>query len=136
MLLWRHRINYSSGRLHEKEYHIIPQGLLAESSISAHTIIISKTDGLASFFPTGGDHAFDILAASFYLLSRYEEYLPHEKDMYGRYDHIQSLAYREGFLQEPLINQWFVQWRKALQQKFPELVFAKKQFQFVPRYQK
>ncbi len=51
-----------------------------------------------AFFETSGDFPFDIFAASFYLLSRYEEYLPHEKDMYGRYAHTNSLAFREHFL--------------------------------------
>ncbi len=54
----------------------------------------------------GADFPFDIFAATFYLLSRYEEYLPHEKDMYGRYAHENSLAFKEGFLKLPLINIW------------------------------
>ena len=36
------------------------------------------------------DFPFDIFAASFYLITRYEEYLPHRKDAYGRYAHENS----------------------------------------------
>ena len=64
---------------------------------------------LTTFFQTGGDLPFDVFAASFYLISRYEEYLPHEKDMYGRYAHENSLAYKERFLQLPLINIWLTE---------------------------
>jgi len=37
----------------------------------------------SAFFKSEGDYPFDIFSAVFYLLSRYEEYLPYKKDMYG-----------------------------------------------------
>ena len=86
------------------------------------------------FFETTGDFPFDIFAASFYLLSRYEEYLPHQQDQYGRYAHTNSLAYKEGFLQTPLINIWLQDFRKALHEKFPELIFRSASFKFIPTY--
>jgi len=64
-----------------------------------------------AFFETSGDFSFDIFAASFYLLSRYEEYLPHQKDQFGRYAHTNSLAFREEFLQLPLVNIWIEELR-------------------------
>lgn len=86
--------------------HIIPHELLFEDDIKQQTISIFQHKKNIAFFKTEGDHAFDILAASFYLLSRYEEYLPHQKDMYHRYAHENSLACKENFLHLPLINIW------------------------------
>ena len=57
------------------------------------------------------------LQQSFFLLSRYEEYLPHSKDQYGLYAHENSIAYKEGFLHQPLINIWLEDFRKLLEKK-------------------
>ena len=82
---------------------------------------------------------FDIFAASFYLISRYEEYLPHQKDMYGRYAHENSLAFKEGFLNIPLVNIWVKDLVRSIQDKFPELAFhypiaIGSLFTFIPTY--
>jgi len=68
------------------------------------------------------------------LLTRYEEYVPHEKDQYGRYAYQNSLAYKERFLPLPLINIWVEDFKKALQTKFPALQIASSEFQFIPTY--
>ncbi|MEI2740554.1 MAG: polysaccharide deacetylase family protein [Chitinophagaceae bacterium] len=87
-----------------------------------------------AFFKTGGDFPFDIFAASFYLLSRYEEYLPHQKDMYGRYAHENSLAFKEGFLDKPLVNTWLQYFREKLNEKFPSFTTHHSPFTFLPTY--
>ena len=88
----------------------------------------------AFFTVPESDFSFDIFAASFYLLSRYEEYLPHQKDAYGRYDPVQSLACREGFLNRPLVNEWLQDFRSLLAHKFPQLVMPVPVFRFMPTY--
>ena len=80
--------------------------LLFENKITEQSIECFEVNGNKAFFKTEGDFPFDIFAASFYLFSRYEEYLPHQKDMYGRYAHENSLAFKESFLDQPLINIW------------------------------
>jgi hypothetical protein len=52
-------------------------------------------------------------------MSRYEEYLPHKKDIYGRYAHENSLAFKENFLHLPLINIWMEDFKNCLQLNFP-----------------
>lgn len=128
------RINYSPERILAGEFHIVPQGLLDEQGLKEQDTSCFTKDGRKAFFPTGGDLHFDIFAAVFYLLSRYEEYLPHSKDSYGRYAHQHSLAFREGFLQVPLVNQWLLDFREKLEQHFGHLPFATKQFRFLPTY--
>lgn len=101
-----YRLNYSTQRLTDFEFQIHPHSLLFETGIQPQAIHCFDWDGEKAFFKTGGDLPFDIFAAVFYLLSRYEEYLPHTKDMYGRYAHENSLAFREGFLNTALVNRW------------------------------
>jgi hypothetical protein len=115
------RINYSDKQISAGEAWIKPHGLLFETGIKKQTTGCFHANGYKAFFKTGGDLSFDIFSACFYLLSRYEEYLPHIKDIYGRYAHENSLAYKEKFLNQPLINTWLQDFKKILLQKFPGL---------------
>ncbi len=45
----------------------------------------SLQNGLPSLFPDTGNSRFDLFAACFWLLSRYEEYQPFQGDAYGRF---------------------------------------------------
>jgi len=122
------KLNYSSEELITHEFQIIPVPLLFEKGIRHQHIRCFEVNYHKAFFETRGHLHFDVFAAAFYLLSRYEEYLPHEKDEYGRYAHHQSLAYREGFLHQPLINIWLQEFRRALQEVFPAMTFRRNQF--------
>jgi hypothetical protein len=128
------RLNYSAQEFSEEEFYIRSTHLLFETGIQPQAITCFDLNFHKAFFATSGDFPFDILAASFYLLSRYEEYLPHQKDEYGRYAHTNSLAYKENFLGQPLVNIWLDEFKKALQQKFPRLVFKQSQFRCVLSY--
>ena len=75
---------------------------------------------------------FDIFAASFYILSRYEEYLPQVKDEYGRFIASESLAYKEGFLHQPVVDIWAYKFKNVLQQLFPDFEFQKKEYSIKP----
>lgn len=128
------KINYSNKKISASEYQISNSELLFEKGIKGQTIECFDAKGYKAFFRTGGDFSFDIFAAAFYLLSRYEEYLPHQKDIYGRYDHNSSLAFKENFLHLPLINVWMEDFRESLRVKFPLLTIHHPAFTFVPTY--
>lgn len=128
------RLNYSDNDFSEHEFFIKAKSLLFEPDIKEQSIDCFEINFNKAFFQTKGDFPFDILAAIFYLLSRYEEYLPHKKDIYERYAHENSLAFKENFLQVPLINFWLSDFKKALQQKFPALSFKRSRFKYVPTY--
>ncbi len=116
-------------------FHISPASLLFETDIAAQSMACSTFNGNKVFFKTAGkDFPFDIFAASFYLISRYEEYLPHEKDKYGRYAHENSFAFKEEFLQTPLINKWLIAFAAALQQHFPGIILKFPLARFQPTY--
>jgi len=130
------KINYSAERISSSELHIQPVDLLFKKNITQQTIECFDWQGLKVFFRTGGDISFDIFAATFYLISRYEEYLPHAKDEFGRYAHINSLAFREHFLHLPLVNLW---WNKLLLLLLKKFGYSPQNnsstsFQFIPTY--
>ncbi|CAN5736851.1 hypothetical protein BH10BAC2_BH10BAC2_34980 [soil metagenome] len=128
------KINYSATAIAGTEMWIQPHVLLFESSIQQQEIQCFLWNGQKAFFETGGDISFDIFAATFYLISRYEEYLPHEKDMYGRYAHTNSLAFKEKFLNLPLVNLWVKEFQKILDQKFASFTIYYSPFTFLPTY--
>ncbi len=127
------RINYSHHDI-PGCFTLRPVFLLFESSIRPIEMECFPFNDQKAFFPSDGDFPFDIFAAAFYLLSRYEEYLPHDKDEYGRYAHTGSLAWREGFLDQPLINIWLKEFKTALSLYYPDLVFRYPVFKFMPTY--
>lgn len=128
------RINYSDSKITDTEIWIKPHTLLFEKDVKAQIIECFDTNGHKAFFKTRCDLSFDILAASFYLLSRYEEYLPYTKDMYGRYAFENSLAYKEGFLSVPLVNIWLQHLRQAIKNKFPAFITFHSSFTFLSTY--
>jgi len=117
------KINYSGDRIGNDELLITNHSLLFEDSIREQSISCFEINDFKAFFKTDSKYPFDIFAATFYLVSRYEEYLPHTKDMYGRYAHENSLAFKEGFLHLPLVNIWIEDFKKALKTKFSNLNF-------------
>jgi len=128
------KINYGQTRINNEELLINNCSLLFEDSIKEQNISCFEINGFKAFFKTEGDYPFDIFAATFYLLSRYEEYLPHQVDMYGRYAHENSLAFKAGFLNIPLVNIWIEDFKKVLKEKFPSLNFQSSIFNFHPTY--
>ena len=128
------KINYSEERISGNEIWIKPKDLLFDTNIEKQNIDFFEWHSLKCFFKTDGDMPFDIFSASFYLITRYEEYLPHEKDIYGRYAHTNSLSFKEGFLHLPIINLWLKELMIMLQTKWPSMVFHQPHFSFTPTY--
>ena len=78
-------------------------GLLAKTGIEPIEPQVVWKEDIAYLHFT---EKFDLFAAVFYLLSRYEEYLPFEPDEHGRFPAEASLAFRKNFLHLPLVNIW------------------------------
>lgn len=107
--------------------------LLFERGIEDQQIAVFDWEGYKAFFATHPKYIlpFDPFAASFYLVSRYEEYLPHLRDIHDRYDTTESLAYQKNFLSKPLVNQYALLLRKLLQDRYPQLVFPQRKYRFI-----
>lgn len=128
------KLNYSDAPISENEIWLKPHPLLFEKEIKPQLFDCFEWEGNKAFFKTQGHLPFDIFAAIFFLLSRYEEYLPHSKDEYGRYAHTNSIAYKEGFLNEPLINKWLIELGKYIEQRFPSFTIHHLPFTYLPTY--
>jgi hypothetical protein len=109
---------------------------LFEKGIEDQQINVFEWNGIPVFFGTHPKYElpFDIFAASFFLVSRYEEYLPHIKDNHLRFSPQQSLAYQKNFLHKPLVNIWAKELKRILQSHFPTLVFKEHQYRYISTF--
>ena len=48
----------------------------------------------------------DVFGAAFFMLTGYEEYVKPQRDMHGRFLSVDSLAFQQGFLERPIINEY------------------------------
>ena len=84
-------------------------GLLSEKEIISRELNFMEGYAIPAFFPVYNKASaltFDAFAASFYLVTRYEEYLPYVRDEYGRFQAKESVAWKNGFLDKPVVNMW------------------------------
>src|SRR5690554_1244695 len=108
--------------------------ILFEQGISDVDIHVQDWEETKCFFYTGEKSAipFDIFSAAFYLLSRYEEYLPHVKDQFGRFTANESLSLKHGFLHQPVVDIWAYKFRKVFEQNYPDFQFPERRYSIKP----
>jgi len=125
------KMTYSKQPL-QNEFFIRSNDLLFEQGINDLEIKVSDWEGLPCFFSSGEKSAipFDIFSASFFLLSRYEEYLPHVKDSVGRFPVKESIAYQNNFLELPVVDLWAHKLLEALKERFPDMEMKEKSYGF------
>ena len=126
------KFNYSEEKVAD-ELFFYASKLLFEKGIRRQDISVFDWEDTKAFFATHPKYIFpfDPFAASFYLVTRYEEYLPHKRDVYDRFDAKESLAYEKGFLQKPLVNIWAKKIKKILSGKFPLLKFPDRSYRYI-----
>lgn len=56
----------------------------------------------------------DIFAASFFMLTRWEEYVNKARDSHDRFSANESLAYKQGFLDRPIVNEYVEELKSKL----------------------
>ncbi|MCX6254169.1 MAG: polysaccharide deacetylase family protein [Bacteroidia bacterium] len=122
-------INYSSENI-TGSFKINPDPLLFETGILPREIVINEWKGLPVFFRTSSDSdlPFDIFAASFFLVARYEEYLDFQPDEFGRFKASSSLAFNNGFLGIPIVDLWAKEMSKAFLKKFQTIAFKRNEY--------
>lgn len=131
------KINYTNGKLNTLEVNIPNNGLLFNNKIEPQELNFTQVDGLPVLFsspPYNQSLPFDFFSMAFYLLSRYEEYLPFTPDKHGRFTAQQSVGYIHGFLELPIIEMWLKRLRLTLIDKFPSLHIKLPFFQCIPTY--
>jgi hypothetical protein len=65
------------------------------------------------------DCAADLLSSVFLTLSRFEETLPVARDRYGRFSAFSSVAWRDGFLHRPIVDEYGLAFGEALHRLLP-----------------
>jgi len=59
----------------------------------------------------------DVVAGTYFFISRYEEMVrPNVRDIHGRFPGKESLPYRAGFIDRPIIEEWGAHFRKLLRE--------------------
>jgi hypothetical protein len=127
------KLNYSDGEQLTDEPFFYASKFLFEKGIRPQEISVFDWDDTKVFFATHPKYIFpfDPFAAAFYLVSRYEEYLPHKRDVYDRFDAKESLAFEKGFLKKPLVNVWAKKIKKVLNEKYPQLKFPPRSYHYI-----
>lgn len=112
-----------------KEFFIEAQPLLFEQGVEHISINVDEWKGIPCFFKSSkrSQIPYDIFAASFYLITRYEEKLIHLKDVLGRYPPEESLAYKNNFLTVPVVDHWVCHFYEVLEAYFPNFPKRRKE---------
>ncbi|HKC68131.1 MAG TPA: polysaccharide deacetylase family protein [Bacteroidia bacterium] len=125
------KLSYSETPI-QAEINITPHTLLFEKGIKQQNISISSWNSIPIIFKnTNAQIPFDIFAASFFLISRYEEYLPHITDNHNRFEADNSLAFQNNFLHLPVINMWAAELKKIVLTKYPDLKHAENTYSYI-----
>lgn len=126
------KITYAKNAL-GNEFFVHSNDLLFDQGINDVEVKMIQWDEVPCFFeaPESSSIPFDIFAASFYLIARYEEYLPHIQDVHERFEANESIAYKNGFLEQPLVDVWARKFLRLLKEKFPKYQVIDKEFNMV-----
>jgi hypothetical protein len=113
-----------------QELFVEASGLLDEEGFGDFEIKVDQWESIPCFFRVSRESSipFDIFSASFYLLSRYEEYLPFVKNKSGGFPVEESTAFKNNFLQRPVVDLWAYEFLKILQNKYPSITLPPTKF--------
>src|SRR5215204_1598155 len=103
---------------------------LATAAITATTtsqfipVIYGIDPDSSNFFTISKDQiglGLDIFGTAFFMLTRYEEVIKPDRDEYDRFPASASLAYQEGFLDRPIVNEYLEILWACLKHLWPKL---------------
>jgi hypothetical protein len=126
------KINYSPKKFGD-EIYLKPHALLFQTGINSFDINQVKYNNETCFFESSADSIFpfDPFAASFYLVTRYEEYVETELDKFGRFQASKSILTKFNLIKKPVVNIWANLIAEEIENKYPDFVFPKKKFEFI-----
>ncbi len=130
------KMQYGSQRQGEAPF-VKAVDLLFERHIheqSFRTVDFEGTVAPYAVYGQGNLLPFDVFAASFFLVSRYEEYLSQVRDQYGRFRAESTWMFENDMLQKPLVDIWTLALGARLQAVYPDLPIKKRKFTFIPTY--
>ncbi len=125
------KLSYNEASI-QSEINITPHTLLFEKGIKQQNISLSTWLEIPILFKNSNAKIpFDVFSASFFLMSRYEEYLPHITDNHNRFEADNSLAFQNNFLHLPVINMWAAELKKIILAKYPDLKHTENTYQYI-----
>ncbi len=126
------KINYSLEKFAD-EFYIKPHRLTQCKALIKPTINSVWYKGEKYFCESSKDShlPFDPFAASFYVVTRLEEYLEKDRDKLKRYPAKNSILSKYKLLKKPIVNSWAQLVAEKLKEVYPELEFAKNKFKFI-----
>jgi len=126
------KINYSENKFGD-EIYLKPHGLLCQTTLHRVEIQPVKYNNETCFFESSADSIFpfDPFAASFYLVTRYEEYLETDLDKFGRFKASESILTKFNLIKKPVVNIWANLLAGEISKKYPRFVFPKRKFEFI-----
>jgi len=130
------KLNYGHEQI-KKVPFIKADVLLFERKLKDFVVSHKLKDEVHYIFLTDEEHSdlvYDPFAAIFYMVSRYEEYLPFKSDKFGRFQPEHSIACKHQFLETPVVNLWVQQIKNILQAYYPALKFKKNNCKIQPTF--
>jgi len=116
----------------EMDLHFGAVDLLFRNDIAPlNPDVFSWKDCIAFFSVKNGAFDFDVFSAIFYLISRYEEYLPFEEDEHGRFPSHNNLLVKHNMEKLPIVEVWLSHLKEIILAKYPNLIFKKRNFSMV-----
>ncbi len=112
-------------------------GLLFEKGVNSFDLEAVDFLGEKGFFPVYEKLSatpFDLFSSMFYLVSRYEEYLPYKPDHHGRFTAHLSQSVTHGILEKPMVNIWAQQLKQLIIARYAGFAFPERKFRFTPTY--
>ena len=74
---------------------------------------------------------YDIFASAFFMLTRWEEIINRKRDLFARFPGIESLAYKAGFLDRPIVNEYATFLANIIKELGGDYSRSQKEFQFI-----
>ena len=117
------KFSYTNQKL-GNEFFVQANALLFEQGVKEQDIKISRWQTTPVFFSCDKESSipYDIFAATFYMLARYEEHIPHLKDDMNRFYTSGSLAGKHKFANKPVVDIWARQFLDCFTEFFPEIL--------------
>ena len=123
-------LNYSGSGLKEAEVFIKANALLFEKGVKEQQLKFTQEENAPQLHFNNGDN-FDPFSAAFFLVSRYEEYLPYTPDEFHRFPAVASEITKQNLLHLPLVNLWSEEVKQVLKERFPSLSSTQRPFSAV-----
>jgi len=126
------KINYSSVKF-ENELYLNPHNILFSKEIIYPEIKPVLYEGETYFFETSADSflPFDPLAASFFLVTRFEEYIETDRGKYNCYQAEKSVLSKYNLLKKPVVNIWARLLAKKIKEHYPAFIIPNPEFRFL-----